>query len=189
MFRNISLDIDGVIASYPQYFLNYVSKIIGSSFSTTEICKVSLGEDQYKELKHGYRISKEKYQIPIHPRMIELSEQIYSCGIKIYVNSSRPFHLYPDMLGETTRWLRESLFKFELVEPKVAQNLLKHNVSLHVDNEVSEIERLRLEGLVDIKYLLVHSTLTDTNEEEANIIADQIDAYFEEFLEITLKNN
>jgi len=186
--RNISLDIDGVIASYPRYFLNYVSKIVGSSFSTTEICKVSLGEDQYKRLKHGYRISKEKYQIPIYPRMIELSEQIYSCGMKIYVNSSRPFHLYPEMLDETTRWLRESMFKFELVEPKVAQSFLKHNVSLHVDNEVSEIERLRLEGLAEMKYLLVHPTPKDTNQEEANIIVEQIEDYFEEILEIRLKN-
>ena len=120
--------------------------------------------------------------------MIELSEQIYSCGMEIYVNSSRPFHLYPDMLGATTRWLRESLFKFELVEPKVAQNLLKHNVILHVDNELSEIERLRLEGRVNIKYLLVGSTLKDDNQEEAKIIADQIEGYFEEFLGVKLKN-
>ena len=188
MPRNISLDIDGVIASYPRYFLNYVSKVTGSTFLTTETCKVSLGEDRYKRLKHGYRISKEKYQIPIHPRMIELSEQIYSCEMKIYINSSRPFHLYPDMLGDTTRWLRESMFKFELVEPKVSMNLLKQSVGLHVDNEVSEIERLRLEGLVGIDYLLVDATPKKTVQEEVDITVQQISNYFKDYLGIKLKN-
>jgi hypothetical protein len=76
---------------------------------------------------------------------------------------------------------------FDLISLSAVETLSLLN-SLHVDNEVSEIERLRLEGLVDIKYLLVHPPPKDTNQEEGKIIVEQIDDYFEKFLEIQLKN-
>jgi hypothetical protein len=134
----ISLDIDGTISDYPQYWLAFLENATGKKFKYTIEAKLYLGNKYYEELKTVWRTGPE-FEIPIYEEMKTLSEHIYSLGGKVYVNTRRPLHSFPKMKENTVQWLQKNKLKFEDVQVKSFDNFEKQKIELHIDDEESEV--------------------------------------------------
>ena len=142
----ISLDIDGTITNYTQHWLDHIEQKTGKKFGLTKHAKSELGHPLYAELKHSYRLGPEKFDQPVIQSMRDLTHELYRKGVKIYFNSSRPFEKYPKMQQATRLWLKGHDMMFEDVQKKSGRNLNLQRVQIHVDDEISEMERMDIEG-------------------------------------------
>lgn len=139
---NFSFDIDGTISDYPDYWLKFLASRTGEEFASTVDAKSRLGADLYNEHKTQWRLGPEKYEIPLRREVLELAGAIYDSGGRVFINSQRPFHKFPQMREKTINWLRLNEFQFEDVGPKSFANLIKQQVSYHIDDEPAEALRL-----------------------------------------------
>ena len=139
---NFSFDIDGTISDYPDYWLKFLSARAGIEFSTTLSAKSALGLDLYEEYKTQWRLGSEKYEIPVRSELLKLADLIYDSGGRVFINSRRPFSLFPQMREKTIDWLNRNGLKFEDVGPKTLTSLSKQQVICHLDDEPKEAFRL-----------------------------------------------
>lgn len=139
---NFSFDIDGTISDYPDYWLKFLSARAGEEFSSTSNAKSALGQDLYQAYKTQWRLGSEKYEIPIRSELLELADLIYGSGGRVFINSQRPFSLFPQMREKTIDWLSRNRFKFEDVGPKTLNSLSKQQITCHIDDESTEAIRL-----------------------------------------------
>jgi hypothetical protein len=150
---NISFDIDGTISDYPDYWLKFLSTRAGVEFSTTSSAKSVLGLDLYQEYKTQWRLGSEKYEIPVRSELLKLADLIYDSGGRVFINSQRPFNLFPQMRERTIDWLSRNRFKFEDVAPKTLTSLSKQQVTCHIDDE--SIEAFRLMGVPTLSRVIL----------------------------------
>jgi hypothetical protein len=142
----ISFDIDGTVTDYPKHWLNYLNQKVGSAFIEVRQAKVILGNETYSRIKHEYRMGPEKYLQPVCEVMVRLSHEIYELGGMVFFNSSRPFDRYPEMLQKTSTWLSHYGFLFEQIYLKNGSNMNDLKIDIHLEDELSEVERIRNEG-------------------------------------------
>lgn len=169
---NISLDIDGVVSEYPEHFLEFLSIETGRTFQDLLACKRELGADLYENVKSKYRLSTFKYEIPLKQGMVELSQEIYSQGAKIFIHSSRPFKEYPNMQRSTSKWLLSSGFQFERVAEKNLKNIIESSCSVHVDDEIQEIKRLQANISAHIRWIHVTKESQEPVNTEVSVVKD-----------------
>ena len=134
----ISFDIDGVINNYPLCFINYVNSLLKTDFvSNDEIKKL----EDYKYLKHSYRLSDYKYNVDVYDEIKKLISEIYR-EFQIKIFTSRPFHNYGDMFKNTKLWLEKNNIKFDGLFSKNFEIFDKANVLIHIDDEINHIKPL-----------------------------------------------
>ncbi len=151
---NFSFDIDGTISDYPDYWLKFLLHLTGEEFASTFDAKSRLGLDLYDKYKTEWRLGPGKYEIPIHREILELADAIYDAGGRVFINSQRPFHKFPQMREKTINWLRLNKFQFEDVGPKSLAALTSQQISYHIDDEIAEALRLKSVPTV-IKVILI----------------------------------
>lgn len=156
----VSFDIDGTISEYPKFWLDYILKQTGNNFNDINQAKNLLGVREYKELKSTYRDSEDKFLIPVRDEIVKLSKIIYKMGGEVYINSTRPFKEYPNMIGRTTEWLLRNGLMFEDVGSKTVENLMKQKCIFHVDDEI--VDCLKIAELKTIKKVfLLEKSISD----------------------------
>lgn len=102
--KNIAIvDIDGCLTDYPKVFLSWVSKHRGISFSSLEAMKNSMSRGDYEALKHSYRISGVKRNLPVYPYAKETLEALKRNGMGIWIITSRP--KWEPVFSDTKYWL------------------------------------------------------------------------------------
>jgi len=131
-----SFDIDGTLTNYPVEWLDYIKRNTGIKFNSTQDARDKLGA-KYDELKNMYRLSEEKYTLPILDDAKRLIEQIYNTGGSIIISSSRPFDRYNFMKEKTANWLGHNGIRFEELISK--STIAHHNVDIHIDDELEQI--------------------------------------------------
>ena len=159
---NISFDIDGTLTEYPTNWLEFLYIQTGLRFHDTQFAKQQLGLDKYWEIKHVYRESEFKFEQTILPKMRILNSELHKLGYSIHFNSSRPFADYPNMLSRTETWLSRNGMIFDSVGTKSPERLKSQAVKVHIDDEISEVNRL-LSNKLAIEYCLVGSNSSDNN--------------------------
>jgi hypothetical protein len=134
----VILDIDGVLNNYPHCWLQYIELHNNQKFNTIEEAKKKLGEAEYKKIKHLYRTSGYKRDIPVNPEAPAFIKKLKQKGYKIIIATSRPFHLYPDLKNLTREWLQKNDILFDALEIKSEQLLTTYpGVEFHVDDELA----------------------------------------------------
>ena len=140
MTQFISLDIDGTVSEYPQYWLSYLNSRLKSDFKTTAKARLEIGLELYEEVKTEWRHGPE-YEIPTRDEIKVLSKIIYSEGFKIVMSTRRPIRRFPNMEKKISEWLTRNHIHHEAIQEKSRENFSKFQVTCHIDDEYSEIEK------------------------------------------------
>lgn len=106
------VDIDGVLAAYPEHFVNFINKRMGTDYKVSEIKEYNM-KKAFKELPDGvigelkdeFRQSGEKRYIPVLPGAKKFLEILHRKGFKIVLLSARPYKKYKRIFADTQEWL------------------------------------------------------------------------------------
>lgn len=120
----IGIDIDGVLADYPRSFINFISNELSIDFKdfspkTHDLCN-ELGmfiKDKQKivELKHKYRSSGYKRNIPVIKDAVFALKELKELGYTIVLLTARPYKEYPRMFADTMEWLDNNGFVYDAI--------------------------------------------------------------------------
>ena len=107
----IGVDIDGVLAAYPEHFLNFINKEIGTDYKVEDVTEYNIYEaldlphNTTKKLKGKFRETGEKRFIPILNGAKEFLDLFSEMGYKIVLLSARPYKKYKRIFADTQEWL------------------------------------------------------------------------------------
>lgn len=116
-----AVDLDGVLAAYPENWLAYLSKLLGTAytlddFSFIEAPLPSIPRNVYMRLKHEYRESgHETLYVDVVSGAASFTNALRLRGYKVIILSARPYKKYKRMLADTILWLRKHRIHYDAV--------------------------------------------------------------------------
>lgn len=122
----VVVDIDNVLADYIRYFTmwmidkGYVRDELGYAVIKDGLyvnaATLRMSPEQYDEAKHLFRVSGEHAELDIMPGAVEFVNRCVGDGSRrIILLTSRPIDRYPNLYGETLRWLGTMGIPFNMV--------------------------------------------------------------------------
>ncbi|HKL23422.1 MAG TPA: dUTP diphosphatase [Candidatus Nanoarchaeia archaeon] len=157
----VGVDIDGVLAAYPEHFLDFVNRKMGTDYSVESLTNydiyeaLDLPENVTKELKDKFRQSGEKRFIPITEGAREFLKKLRKNGYQIVLLSARPYKKYRRIFADTKEWLEK--------------NNLVHDAILWDEDKCARL--IREFGTDKVKFFV------EDNLENANDVADVSKVY------------
>ena len=167
------IDIDGVLADYPRCIMDYIHRKtgiapmdIGTYDIYYEYGKV-LGHAEVERLKHEFRESGEKRNIPVLPGALELLKGLNNRGYYIAILSSRPVSRYKRIMGDTLEWLNKNNLPYNGVlwdEEKDYKSIAKiPNVRFAVEDNLKFA--INLAKYIDLVFLIDKKKYNQTQED------------------------
>lgn len=114
MSRKVAIfDIDGIMNYYPNCWIKFVEMKKGTKYANLNDMKEKLSYAEYKRLKHLYRTSGVKEDLAVRDGLIDLVNKLKSEKYTIVIVSARPVAKYPELYGQTKRWLDNNGIKYD----------------------------------------------------------------------------
>jgi len=107
-----ALDLDGVLARYPENWIEFVNRELGTNYTIKdfEFCEAPLPQiprQKYYELKHKFR---EEGWESLHVWVFEdapvFTRKLKEMGYKIVILSARPYKKYKRIQADTIQWMK-----------------------------------------------------------------------------------
>ena len=112
----VAFDIDGVLADYPLWFQKFIQKKTGiwldvKSYDLYGEYGAVLGQERIRELKHEYRETGEKRNIPLCDGAKKTLDHVHAKGLRVVFLTSRPYKQYARIFADTMEWLEKNGLK------------------------------------------------------------------------------
>lgn len=117
------IDIDGVLNTYPDCYLEFVDKEYGYHFETLNEMKDWLGYAEYKRIKEAYRTSGYKESLVVSSGAVEFMKHLKEQGYYIIILSARPVDRYNTLIMQTTNWLKKNEIEYDYLMFNGSKNL------------------------------------------------------------------
>jgi uncharacterized HAD superfamily protein/NTP pyrophosphatase (non-canonical NTP hydrolase) len=143
------VDIDGVLADYPRSFVEFVNKELKTNYDYNNIRNYNIAEalglppEESIRLKHLYRETGQKRFIPVINGAKQFLEELKYMGYTVVLLTSRPYHTYKRIFGDTQYWLSENKLFYDAIlwDDNKGERLLKEfgkdKVEFFVDDVAS----------------------------------------------------
>ena len=120
----VAIDIDGVLAQYPEGFMDFIREQTGMKFINF-VQKGDLYDDlapffdgdykAVKDLKHAYRSSGAKANLPMVEGASLALHDLRQMGYSIVLLSARPYKEYPRIFADTIEWLNKNDIPYDAI--------------------------------------------------------------------------
>lgn len=108
------IDIDGVLNTYPQTWLDFLKEEHNMLFISLKESKENLSYSYYKALKEEYRYSDYKNKAKPRQGAKELLEFLHNSGYLVYIVTARPLFKY-NLLENTILWLKANNLYYDYI--------------------------------------------------------------------------
>lgn len=151
------LDIDGVLATWPEDWINYLSEKTGVPLLFDETTNIyylapTIPRNDYYRIQHEYYESGKGWSnFKVVPGAPEFCTQIKKKGYKIVILTRRPYKQYPRVFADTLEWLRNNGIIFDALfwagdkAYTIAQKI--PNVAFVLDDEPKQAEDIARLGI------------------------------------------
>ena len=108
------IDIDGVLAAYPEHFIDFINKKVGTDLKAEDLKDyniyeaLELPEKMLRDLKDEFRQSGEKRFIPVLDGAKEFLQDLKDDDYEIVLLSARPYKKYRRIFADTKEWLEKN---------------------------------------------------------------------------------
>ena len=109
-------DIDGVLNSYPDCWMDYVCQKTGVCHTDLNSLKKSLSYEQYRTLKKEYRLSGIKEKLTPTSDASYVTQRLKKLGWTIIIVTARPAQEHPCLSEQTRRWLDNCNIAYSHIE-------------------------------------------------------------------------
>jgi len=111
----VALDLDGVLCEYPEPWIQYVNKKLGTEYCSLSQMKLDVDLLKYDQLKSEYRQSGEKLKIKPKEGASEFTHNLRNSGHNIVVLTSRPYKKYNRLFPDTIKWLKDNNIAYDAI--------------------------------------------------------------------------
>jgi uncharacterized HAD superfamily protein len=142
------LDIDGILAEWPDAFLNLIQKKTKTKFSSIDDVEVALGKKVLVDLKTEYRLSGIKRKLKAIDGSVEFTSRLRTKDYFIILLTARPYKEVFRIYSDTLYWLKKNKFCYDAIiwnenkELFVLQHFMNHNIQFAVDDSVDNAKKL-----------------------------------------------
>ena len=119
--RIVGVDIDGVLAAYPEHFLDFVNRKMNTNYKVEELSSYNIYEaldlpnEVTKELKDEFRQSGEKRYIPVLDEAKWFLKTLKKNNYQIVLLSARPYKKYRRIFADTKEWLEKNGLVYDAI--------------------------------------------------------------------------
>ena len=148
------IDIDGVLTNYPQHFLDWVEEKTGDSQLDRNTSPIL-----WEEMKHDYRISGAKKDLPVRKGADFLLQKLRDRGCFLVIATNRPVVKYPNLVSDTLFWLKNNnlifdyLYFADLEEKLIGLASSLKKISIVIDDSEEICNRFKTQGIRTIHVL------------------------------------
>ncbi len=147
----VIFDIDGVIANYPGYYIDFINKERNTQYKDMFDIKNNVSKKERIELKDKYRNTGIKRELPIIQDSVDFINSIDQSKYYIVLLSSRPYSKYLRIYADTLEWLKKNNINYDYIfwdekkDRKILENFDPNQVefmiedNLYFSNKVSQI--------------------------------------------------
>ncbi len=141
------LDIDGVLAKYPDHFLEYANKKYDLYYKNDYDFRTN-EKKLYSKAKYEYRISGEKLNISPIEYASEFTKLLKNNEYSIILVTARPYIKILRIYHDTLKWLQKNDIKYDAIiwEYKKSEYIIKHlnnyNIQLAIDDDIKNCNQL-----------------------------------------------
>lgn len=173
----VAIDIDGVLAPYPEHFLQYVNSKLNSNYDDYRDAKAEIEPLLLLDLKTQYRESGLKAKMPVINGAKEFLSELRLRGYYIILLSSRPIEKHPNLYYDTYYWLWVNGLQYNAIyfsEYKHIEIIKKvPNLMFMVEDNLEYANQIAGRGykvyLVDNRY---NKGQEHTNVKRVNLLTD-----------------
>ncbi len=156
------VDIDMVLADY---CLGMCQWLLGRNLDAERLsdiidkrgwvnaATVGVADDEWKRLKHEFRISNGKRALPVFPDAKPFLEALQRRNLQIVLLTSRPIDRYPNIYTDTLLWLQRNQLPFDFIwwsldkAERVLEGDLRQYVQLVVDDDIKYVQQFERLGM------------------------------------------
>lgn len=181
----VALDIDGVLADYPNCFYNWIVRRnnlmqFGGTyqypFNPDTLDPIQAFHGMYSPvemaaLKDEYRQSGWKRHLPVIAGAVQFTHALRAKGYSIVLVTARPYKQYSRLFADTMVWLNENDFAFDAIlwadnkECRLAEEFTQ--VAAFIDDDPANTERTAASG---IRSFTLHRRYNNSNDTFASIL-------------------
>ena len=99
------IDLDGVILKYPDHWIDYINRNENTNFTNIYEVHKNISNKKYLDLKHEYRKSGKKVDIPLNEGACEFINRLKILGYYIVILTKRPYKQYFRLFADTKNCL------------------------------------------------------------------------------------
>jgi NTP pyrophosphatase (non-canonical NTP hydrolase) len=160
----VIVDIDNVLCDYITGFLDWLEVKGHLNYAVLNILRterpylnaqsVGVTPEQWMDLKHQFRVSGAKRQLPLFPDAFMFLHRMRCEGFKIILLTSRPIDRYPNIFTDTIMWLNYHRLPYDFVwwsldkhERLVQVKDIKQYVRFAVDDDCRFVEQFASIGI------------------------------------------
>ena len=162
-YKNIALlDIDGVLAEFPGYFIRKFNEAYNTNYKTYN----EIPLDKRNVYKEKYRICGEKVNMPLCENAKNFLIDLKSKGYTVILFTNRPIYLYENIIIDTIKWAFINDLRYDAIlfsENKmldIIKNFNYKNIKLYVEDNVNNANNICKLG---INTFLIKNNLNDQN--------------------------
>jgi len=147
----ILFDIDGVIADYPNCFIEFINKKLSTNYKTLFDIKNNYDKKTRIDFKDEYRNSGIKKNIPVIKDTVEFINNIDRNKYYIVILTARPYSKYFRIYADTLEWLKNIDIYYDMIlwdekkDRRILENFDINQIEFMVEdnlyyaNKVSEL--------------------------------------------------
>jgi uncharacterized HAD superfamily protein len=184
----VGVDIDGVLADYPDCFINYVNDKVGTNFKAEDLDQYNLYEaitdiptEVMKELKHDFRKSGQLKKVGVLPGAKEFLQSLRNKSYKIVLLSARPYKEYRRIFADTKEWLDKNGLIYDAIlwdEDKLNRLIREfgeNNVSFFVEDNLKNANSISKSTKVYLLDKSYNQGKTDSNISRVNNLREVLE--------------
>jgi len=114
MQKICAIDLDGVLAEYPNTWVNFANNKLNTNYDLHEL-KDKISFNEYRALKEKYRTCGIKATIPVMTGARDLILRLRKKGFMIIILTARPLFQYKEVLRDTIFWLKNNDIEHDLL--------------------------------------------------------------------------
>lgn len=156
----IGIDIDGVLADYPNGFIKFISEETKTDLSKVVLNKYDLytiisdkipgGAETLRKLKHKFRIEGHKKNLEVIPGAIDGMKYLKEKGYTIVLLTARPAKEYPRIFSDTIEWLKKYNIPYDaiLFDEDKEKRIIKEfpNMKFMIEDAAQNANKIAPEG-------------------------------------------
>ena len=150
--ETVFIDIDGVLATWPNDYINFVNTKLNKNYATLPELKGDVDKKLQYDLKSEYRLNGSKRNLGVIEGAKKFLKQLKQCDLNIVLLTARPYKKYFRIYSDTLEWLLKHELEYDCIifdeekEKYIINKFYNNGVKFIVEDQIDNAKKLANNG-------------------------------------------